>query len=680
MQRISMVSLYQSLSKLFPKIGWMPGQSGLSSPNLAVGLTCVLLANCTLLPETLPQTSTPNQEVAQPADTTQEETDIKEEEEEEAIAEPEPEPTALSHGLPDEETIVTVDDDDTQEWETGLAGVREESEPQILLAKMQLAQGDPEAAVETLLKLDWTSTGKTRLEAGKTLLQILESLDSLHRSLLLEDSTDPNLAGWLALLEVLATEVQPEAQLQDWRRAWPNHPASAELIGSYTVNRPQVRRQIALLLPLASSDGKAARAFYDGFTEAHNRDGSYPKPELTLYDIGADPSLASFYYQAAEAGGADFIVGPLGRKTVASLLASRNPETDTLLLADIPPGRASDNLYGLSLSPENEARQVADKAYATGHRNATVLRSEGEWGSRVANAFITHWQSLGGQVLKNSSFGQDVSNHAKVVRKFLGIDRSVIRHRLIEAQSGLNLKFSPRRNEDLDFIFLAATTAQARLIVPQLRFFQAHGVPLYATSYIYTGKPDPAMDADLDGLVFGEMRWILDGVSRYKQQKAEEEKAKAEAEAETIIEVEADSDPDDNEEVQPPPDLSAEESSGQHHSPLEGESNPQTDWMGGTSADRATDTDLPRPYARTALDRLYALGIQSYQIIPRLQVLRQNSWMKFPGKAMTIRVHPNGNAVHLPVWVKFESGLAEPLPMTNSSGHVPDSANPGKQP
>jgi len=664
----------------------MPGQSGLSPPNLAVALTCVLLANCTPLPQTLPQTSTTHQEVVQPADTRQEETDIKEEEE--AITEAEPEPTALSHGLPDEETIVAVDDGDTQQWETGLAGVREQSEPQILLAKMQLAQGDPAAAVETLLKLTSASTGKARLEAGQTLLQILESLDSLHRSLLLEDSTDPNLAGWLALLEALATEVQPEAQLQDWRRAWPNHPASVELIRSYTVNRPQVRRQIALLLPLASSDGKAARAFYDGFTEAHNRDGSYPKPELTLYDMGADPSLASFYYQAAEAGGADFIVGPLGRKTVASLLASHNPETDTLLLADIPPGRASDNLYGLSLSPENEARQVADKAYATGYRNATVLRSEGEWGERVANAFITHWQSLGGEVLKNSSFEQDVSNHAKVVRKFLGIDRSVIRHRLIEAQSGLNLKFSPRRNEDLDFIFLAATTTQARLIVPQLRFFQAHGVPLYATSYIYTGKPDPAMDADLDGLVFGEMRWILDGVALYKQQKAKDAareaaaKAEVEAEAETITEVEivteADSTLDDN--------------NGQHHSPprssrgqaLEGESNPQTDWMGGTSggtsADRATDTGLPRPYARTALDRLYALGVQSYQIIPRLQVLRQNSWMKFPGKAMTIRVHPNGNAVHLPVWAKFESGLAEPLPMTDGSGHFLDSANPGKQP
>ena len=635
-----MVPFYQSLSKLFPEFSLAPGKPELPVPNLVLGLVCMLLVNCTPLPETLPQTSTITPGVTEQTDT-EEETGIKEKEE----SIPEPEPTVVSHGLEEEETIVIVDDDDTGEWEADLPGVRKKSERQILLAKTQLALGYPVAAVETLLKLDSEVTGKARLETRKTLLQILESLDSLHRSLLLEDITDPNLAGWLALLEALAAEVQPEAELQDWRRAYPNHPASAALIDSYTVNRPQTSRQIALLLPLTSPDGRAAQAFYDGFAEAHNRDGSHQKPDLALYDIGADSSLTSFYYQGAEADGADFIVGPLGRKTVESLLASRNLETDTLLLADIPPGKASDNLYGISLSPDNEARQVADKAYATGHRNATVLRSEGEWSERVANAFIAHWENLGGQILKNSSFPQDVSNHARVVRKFLGIDKSIVRHRLIEAQTGLNLKFSPRRNEDMDFIFLAATTTQARLIVPQLRFFQAHGVPLYATSYVYAGKPEPAMDADLDGLIFGEMRWILDSVALYKQQKAEENALKA---------AKAGNSPDSSENPSPDPGTLEEPPENSVITPDLSGGNDQSDDFG-------VDPGQKRPYAQTALDRLYALGVQSYQIIPRLRMLRQNSWMKLSGKAMTIRVDPNGNAVHLPVWARFESGLAEPL-------------------
>ena len=377
-------------------------------------------------------------------------------------------------------------------------------------------------------------------------------------------------------------------------------------------------------------------------------------PNWSLYDIGADSFLASFYYQAAEADGADFIVGPLGRKAVENLLASRNLETNTLLLADIPPEKASDNLYGISLSPENEARQVADKAYATGHRNATVLRRDGEWGERVANAFVAHWEILGGQILKNSSFPEDVSNHARVVRKFLGIDKSMVRHRLIEAQTGLKLKFSPRRNTDMDFIFLAATTTQARLIVPQLRFFQAHDVPLYGTSYVYAGNPEPAVDADLDGLIFGEMRWILDGVTLYKKKKAEEKALKM---------AESANNQDDSENQSTDPDTLAE-------FPESGV--PTLDVPTLDVSGEVDEVDLPqvyqpelpaRPYGHTALDRLYALGVQSYQIIPQLQRLRQNNWMKVSGKAMTISVDQNGNAVHLPTWAKFVSGLAEPLPL-----------------
>ena len=621
------------LSRLFTMFTLALRKPGLPVPGFALGLVCVLLTNCTPLPETLPIPP----DVAEQTDTDDEVTDIIEEQ------------TVVSHGLLEEETIVIVDDDDTGEWEAGQLSAWDRAEREILLAKSQLSSGYPSAAVETLLRLDSEVTGKVRLKTRKILLQVLQSLDSLHRSLLLEDITDPNLAGWLALLEALDSEALPEAELQEWRRAYPNHPAVAALFDSFTVPGQNSWRQIALLLPLTSPDGRAARAFYDGFTEAHNNDSSRDKPELALYDIGADSFLASFYYQAAEADGADFIVGPLGRKAVENLLASRNLETNTLLLADIPPEKASDNLYGISLSPENEARQVADKAYATGHRNATVLRSEGEWGERTANAFIAHWENLGGQILKNSSFPEDVSNHARVVRKFLGIDKSMVRHRLIEAQTGLKLRFSPRRNTDMDFIFLAATTTQARLIVPQLRFFQAHDVPLYGTSYVYAGNPEPAMDADLDGLIFGEMRWILDGVTLYKKKKAEEKALKM---------AESATNQDDSENQSTDPDTLEEfPEFGVPTLDVSGE-------VDEVDLPQVYQPELPaRPYGHTALDRLYALGVQSYQIIPQLRRLRQNNWMRISGRAMTVSVDQNGNAVHLPTWARFVSGLAEPLPL-----------------
>ena len=234
---------------------------------------------------------------------------------------------------------------------------------------------------------------------------------------------------------------------------------------------------------------------------------------------------------------------------------------------------------------------------------------------------------------------------------------------------------------------MATTAPQARLIVPQLRFSQAHDVPLYATSYVYAGNPDPAMDADLDGLIFGEMRWILDGVALYKQQTAQEKARKA---------AEAGNSPDDSENPSPDPDTLEESPDNGVTTPdLFGENDPFDDSVVDPDLNPAQpeteipeeeveppwtrQSDLPEhPYARTTLDRLYALGVQSYQIIPRLRVLRQNSWMRLSGKAMTIRVDPNGNAVHLPVWARFESGLAEPLPAASGRNNFLNSVRPGK--
>ena len=257
------------LSRLFTMSNLALRKPGLLVPGFAIGLVCVLLTNCTPLPETLPI----------PPDV-EEHTDIEEEVTDIEIMDIIEEQTVVSHGLLEEEAIVIVDDDDTGQWEAGQLPAQDRAEREILLAKSQLASGYPSAAVETLLKLDFEVTGKVRLKTRKTLLQVLQSLDSLHRSLLLEDITDPNLAGWLALLEALDSEALPEAELQEWRRAYPDHPAVAVLIDTFTVPGQNSWRQIALLLPLTSPDGRAARAFYDGFTEAHNNDSSRNKPEL----------------------------------------------------------------------------------------------------------------------------------------------------------------------------------------------------------------------------------------------------------------------------------------------------------------------------------------------------------------------------------------------------------------
>ena len=44
---------------------------------------------------------------------------------------------------------------------------------------------------------------------------------------------------------------------------------------------------------------------------------------------------------------------------------------------------------------------------------------------------------------------------------------------------------------------------------PQIDFHHAHELPVYGLSSIYNGKPDPVKDLDLEGIVFGDMPWLL---------------------------------------------------------------------------------------------------------------------------------------------------------------------------
>ena len=48
-----------------------------------------------------------------------------------------------------------------------------------------------------------------------------------------------------------------------------------------------------------------------------------------------------------------------------------------------------------------------------------------------------------------------------------------------------------------------------RQIRPLLRYFFAGNIPVYATSQIYSGRPNPQRDADLNGVMFCDMPWVL---------------------------------------------------------------------------------------------------------------------------------------------------------------------------
>ncbi len=66
------------------------------------------------------------------------------------------------------------------------------------------------------------------------------------------------------------------------------------------------------------------------------------------------------------------------------------------------------------------------------------------------------------------------------------------------------------------------------------------------------------------------------------------------------------------------------------------------------------------------LNRIYAMGIDTYNLVSRLDTLRENSTAKYHGITSTMTVDEMGRVVRHPMWAKFADGTPEPIL------HLPD--------
>jgi len=376
-------------------------------------------------------------------------------------------------------------------------------------ARYDAAAGEPEAAAANRWAL-WEALARVPLAD-------LESA---------EPAPPASFGGWLELASIARRLITDPAGLDSALRAWserhPAHPASESIVpglrlASLTEANPPAH--VALLLPFMGAFADAAAAVRDGFLAAWFRDRGNPeRPKVSIWDTsGAD--VRAVYAQAVNEG-ADFVVGPLEKPAVNALAATGNLAVSTLALnraEQTPPAPVTELagdappavFYQFALAPEGEAARVAERAWFDGHGLAGMLVPEGEWGERVARAFADAWSSLGGVVTVTQRYDSEAADMSEPVERLLGVDQSKARWQALRGYLGRDLKHQPRRRQDIDLVFMAAFPRQGRQLNPQLKFHYAGDVPVYSTSHVFTGAPEPERDLDLDGVTFGDMPWVL---------------------------------------------------------------------------------------------------------------------------------------------------------------------------
>ncbi len=328
------------------------------------------------------------------------------------------------------------------------------------------------------------------------------------------EADDPVLAGWLELGRIAASYRDSKSgmaiALKTWQQRYPSHPANDVLVARLLQDIGPIATmptRVAVLLPLAGRQQASGTAIRDGMLAAHYASGGQTdQPVIDFYDV--DTLGAANAIQIAAASGAQFIVGPLLKDSVRTIAQADLPVPVlalNYLPADAPP---PPGLYQYALAPEDEAEQIAERAIAAGQSRAIVFAPDNAWGRRLQNSFVSTFTGLGGIVIASRFYEPCEPDFSYGIRSVLLIDESQARYERLKANLRMDIGFEPRRRQDVDLIFLAATHTDGKLIRPQLKFYYAGNIPTYATSAIY--QEGSRNNSDLNGIIFPDMPWMID--------------------------------------------------------------------------------------------------------------------------------------------------------------------------
>jgi outer membrane PBP1 activator LpoA protein len=337
-------------------------------------------------------------------------------------------------------------------------------------------------------------------------------LDKLE---LLSNTAVADEVGWVKLAIISKRYSTSTAdltrELTAWRALYPDHPGNKLFPSDATLtnlsNTP-APKNIALLLPLSGKFANLGNATRNGFLNAYYEISAktHYQQNIAFYDTATASSMQALYQQAVSKG-ANLVVGPLTKEDVAQLAASGNLTVPTVALNYTDSwGSLPNNLYEFGLSPLDETKQVADKAFENGYTHALIIAPQTEWGQMAAKNLISHWRADGGSVTDTYYFTPQ-SNLTADIPALLHIDPKADRTKMHDKADKATLE--QQRRQDFDIVFLLAPPTEARQIVPLLKYYYVTKEPIYSTSVVYSGSPQPQKDMDLNGVMFCEIPWTL---------------------------------------------------------------------------------------------------------------------------------------------------------------------------
>lgn len=383
-------------------------------------------------------------------------------------------------------------------------------------------QDDPLSALrELIISSQLEIDHSTRLYLHERIWRELTQLNpSLLDSAVRDQRNGYHEQGWFELAQTMASRRDHTGQmeaLEQWQILWQGHPAAIEPPQLLTGMQPspsmallptpaQHGGRIGLLLPFSGQLSQAATNISEGFITAMQTQGAgFPQPHLLMLD-SAQISTPEQLFAVAQQQQLNLIIGPLDRSFVNAIAQQPFHPVPVLALNQADPGPSMP--YQLDLSSEQEAIEVAERAFRDGHRSILTITPNAAWGDRLERTFIRHFESLGGRVA--GSLRADTSaNLSGQISSLVATDPRQQSSIALRIRQGEKIEPEERRRQDVDAILLAASPQDARQIQPMLAYHYAGDIPIYATSHLYDGQPDRTRDTDLNNIQFTDLPWRI---------------------------------------------------------------------------------------------------------------------------------------------------------------------------
>ncbi|MEG3638670.1 penicillin-binding protein activator [Magnetococcus sp. PR-3] len=267
--------------------------------------------------------------------------------------------------------------------------------------------------------------------------------------------------------------------------------------------------QLGLLLPLTGQYGHLGNNALQGVQQAL---ADYPDVPLSLFvgDTKGDEIITEKVVRGLVDQGVELMLGPIFHYEAAT--AARTAVTLQRPIIVLNPRKSIANIdpasrpgqqnrlrwiYLNAFDPEQQARDMAHYAVKVeGRRRIAFLAPDSDFGKLSVLAFRNEAIKLGATVLEPYYFPEDSRDFSPWLKKMVHVDRDMVAKRLRRASRYRSLdpadppaatdKDEVQPWADFDAIFLPVPAHQARLIAPQLAFYNVRtpsvsllGMPLW---------------------------------------------------------------------------------------------------------------------------------------------------------------------------------------------------------